>query len=180
MFNKLMEIFESCSEEFLEKEKDLIISGVSERCLCGAFMLLLRYSLDKSEFSNYHTDIEYNRNFDGQIKTIIDNQSRVINITCDLIIHSRGEIPKQDNLIAIEMKRDTHPNEEKDKDRIRLMALTKDKNDSLTYSVDGRALPQHVCGYLFGAFYEISTNNREIKIEYYKMGEIFNQETIKF
>ena len=116
MFGRLMQIFIDCSDLFLVNERNLILSGVSERCLCGSFMLILRRALDNSEFANYYSDIEYNRNFNGLVKTIIDDNMEVVNITCDLIIHSRGEIPKQDNLIAIEMKRDNHPEAEKEKD----------------------------------------------------------------
>jgi len=173
MFGRLMQIFIDCSEEFVNTESELILSGVSERCLCGSFMLIMNRAINNSEFSEYFTDIEYNRNFDGQIKTIIDDGMEVINITCDLIVHSRGQIPECDNLIAIEMKRDNHPEDEKNKDRIRLKALTKPTNDSMTYSVDGTVYPQHVCGYQVGVFYEISLNQRVIKIEYYTEGEFY-------
>jgi hypothetical protein len=39
---------------------------------------------------DYFVDAEYNRKQEGQLKTILNNQQRVINITCDLILHSRG------------------------------------------------------------------------------------------
>jgi hypothetical protein len=82
MIDKLMQIFVGSSEEFLQSATNLIMSGVSERCLCGSFMLIIRNHLNASEFSSYYTDIEYNRNFDGQIKTIIDDNMQVTNITC--------------------------------------------------------------------------------------------------
>lgn len=168
-----MSIFIDSSNEFLASEAELIVSGVSERCLCGAFMLIIRKHLDKTEFHSYYTDIEYNRNFDGKIKTIIDSKMQVTNITCDLIVHSRGEIPDLDNLIAIEMKRDNHPIGEKNKDRIRLIALTKPVNDSNTYSDDGRVFPRHVCGYKLGVFYEIGIDGRCVNFEYFANGEQF-------
>ena len=174
MFGRLKQIFINCSETFITDETELILSGVSERCLCGSFMIILRNALDNSEFKQYFTDIEYNRNFDGEIKTIIDDKAVVTNITCDLIIHSRGQIQNQDNLIAIEMKRDNHKESEKNKDRIRLKALTKPTNDTNTYSADGRTLPQHVCGYIVGVFYEISIPNRNISIEYYQNGVLYS------
>jgi len=172
MFQVLMHLFIECSEQFVQTERKLILSGVSERCLCGAFMTIFRKVLDKSPFSAYYADIEYNRNFDGQIKTIIDDHYQVTNITCDLIIHSRGENSLRDNLIAIEMKRDNHPEAEKNKDRIRLRALTKPTNDSETFSADGRVFPQHVCGYILGVFYEISLDKNIINIQYFRRGEI--------
>ena len=95
MFGRLKQIFINCSETFITDETELILSGVSERCLCGSFMIILRNALDNSEFKQYFTDIEYNRNFDGEIKTIIDDKAVITNITCDLIIHSRGQIQNQ-------------------------------------------------------------------------------------
>jgi hypothetical protein len=85
-----------------------------------------------------------------------------------------------DNLIAIEMKRDNHPEAKKNKDRIRLKALTKPINDSNTYSIDGRIFPQHVCGYKLGVFYEISTERRNINIEYYVLGKQYTHYSRRF
>lgn len=175
MFGRLMQIFIDCSNLFVTNEKELILSGVSERCLCGSFMLILRRALDSSEFRNYFSDIEYNRNFNGLTKTIIDNNTEVVMITCDLIIHSRGLIPAQDNLIAVEMKRDNHLETEKEKDRIRLRALTSSTNDTMMYLGNGVELPRHVCGYLVGVFYEISILNRHVNIEYYRDGAIYKR-----
>jgi hypothetical protein len=177
MYRELINIFINTSETFVRNEQALILSGVSERCLCGSLMLILRRELDLTEFRAYNCDIEYNRNFDGRIKTIIDDHSHVVNITCDLIVHSRGRLPRQDNLIAIEMKRDSHEELEKNKDRMRLRALTKPTNDEMTYSDDGRTLPENVCGYILGVFYEVSVGRREINIEYYRNGEFYKSFT---
>jgi len=180
MYRQLINLFIASSERFVESQKALILSGVSERCLCGSLMTYVRYALDQSEFRHYHADIEYNRNFDGRIKTIIDERSTVINITCDLIVHSRGENTDQDNLIAIEMKKDTHTEEVKNNDRKRLRALTKGRDDANTYSADGRTLPENVCGYLIGVYYEICIAQRIIKIEYYREGEYKSSFTRRF
>jgi len=180
MFARLMKIFIDCSEEFINNERNLILSGVSERCLCGSLMIIINRAISNTEFEAYFTDIEYNRNFDGRIKTIIDDDMEIINITCDLIVHSRGQIQENDNLIAIEMKRDNHPESEKNKDRIRLRALTKKTNDSFTYSSDGKTFPQYVCGYYVGIFYEISLIERKINIEYYREGELYKEYTRVF
>lgn len=179
MFRILMALFIEASEAFINSETDLIMSGVSERCMCGSLMLFLRRELDNSDFSNYYSDIEYNRNFEGRIKTIIDDDMRVINITCDLIVHSRGQL-NPDNLIAIEMKRDDHPESEKNKDRIRLRALTKNMNEGEIYIVNGINLPEHVCGYALGVFYEISITQRLINIEYYCNGEFYKNYIRRF
>lgn len=140
----------------------------------------IRYKLDKTDFSSYHADIEYNRNFGGRIKTIIGDNYEVINITCDLIVHSRGKNLKQDNLLAIEMKRSIHRESEKTKDRKRLISLTKPTYDENSWSADGVTLPEHVCGYVLGVFYEINNPTRQILIEYYVKGELYKSQMMKF
>lgn len=132
--NKLVEIFEQANKNFLD-ERDFILSGVSERCLCGELMKKIDKEKNHTEYSNYYVDIEYNRN-NGEIKTINNGKHQVLNITCDIILHSRGENTSQDNLIALEMKKDTGSRSEKEKDRNRLRALTKDSFNDV-WSFDG-------------------------------------------
>ena len=88
-----------------------------------------------------------------------------------LILHSRGENPIQDNLIALEMKKSTRPQLEKQKDRERLIALTKDSFDNI-WSNDGHTLPEYVCRYVLGVYYEINYSLNLVLIEYYKQGEM--------
>ncbi|MEA1847508.1 hypothetical protein U9K52_01165 [Chryseobacterium sp. MHB01] len=171
MLRRIFDIFIQASDQFVENERDLILSTVSERCLCGSFMLILRRILDNTEFNNYFTDIEYNRN-EGRVKTIINDEFETLNITCDLIIHSRGNIINQDNLLAIEMKRDYHPLDEKIKDKKRLKALTQPISEVTEMSNGG--FPINVCGYILGVYYEISVPQREIFIEYYVNGNVLN------
>ena len=125
-----------------------------------------------TKFAGYHVDVEYNRN-KGAIKTIYktikSSHEQVIPISCDLIVHSRGEIVKQDNLIAIEMKKSTALRLEKAKDSERLIALTKDSFDDV-WSFDGKVLPEHVCRYILGVYYEINFHRQSIIIEYYRKG----------
>lgn len=180
MLRKVAKFFAQSNRKFLRTQTDLILSGVSERCLCGSLMTCLRYILDDTEFAEYHSDIEYNRNYNGSIKTIFRGNHEVINVTCDLIVHSRGEKPAQDNLLAIEMKRIEHDEDEKTKDRNRLIALTKPTYDENLYSYDGVTLPEHVCGYVLGVFYEIDKNNRRILLEYYVGGELRKEKTVNF
>lgn len=169
----MMNLFESVNKEFLQYESSLILSGVSERTICGALMYYLRKYIEGTELYQYHVDIEYNRN-KGKIKTIVDGDERVVNITCDLIMHSRGENIEQDNLICIEMKKAYRPLTEKNKDRERLKALTKNTFSEVC-SYDGSTLPEHVCRYLLGVYYEIDIKHKSIKIEYYKNGEFLKQ-----
>lgn len=131
-----------------------------------------------TEFSKYYVDIEYNRN-KGKIKTIINGEYKVLNITCDIILHSRGENISQDNLIALEMKKSTGSDLEKNKDRDRLKALTKDTFDDV-WSYDGKTLPEHVCRYALGVFYEINLSKKEVYIEYYRKGQVVKKQSMNF
>lgn len=84
---------------------------------------------------------------------------------------------EQDNLIAIEMKKSNAPEEEKQNDKDRLKALTKDSFDDI-WSFDGTTLPEHVCRYTIGIYYEINFSKRKIVLEYYKQGELFEKQTL--
>lgn len=77
------------------------------------------------------------------------------------------------------MKKSTNKKIEKDKDRERLIALTKDSFDNL-WSYDGKTLPQHVCRYLLGVYYEINFKTRLIAIEYYMKGELRKNYMVRF
>ena len=174
-YDQMTALFESADTYFREQDKALFWSQVSERTLCGALMLHLHdiISMDNT-FAGYHVDVEYNRN-KGNIKTIqkeiSDNQREIIPINCDLIVHSRGECIQQDNLIAIEMKKSHRTRKEKDNDRARLVALTKDSFDDV-WAFDGVNPPEHVCGYILGVYYEIDYRRNLILIEYYHRGTL--------
>lgn len=182
-YDQLKEMFLISNQCFIRDDKDLLDSQVSERSLCGALMLHLnRLMLRSEDFEEYYTDVEYNRNR-GNIKTIKKtirgHEEQIVNVTCDLIMHSRGRHPEQDNLIAIEMKKATGRFSEKQKDKERLQALTKDTFDN-TWSYDGVTLPEHVCRYVIGIYYEINHKKSEIYLEYYRQGELVEQETMRF
>lgn len=103
--NKLLDLFYYANSLFIKKKIQNILANVNERNLCAQFGYCISQLLEDSEFSYYYSDVEYNRN-GGQVKTIIDEELNVIDVTCDLIVHSRGNLQK-DNLIAIEMKKHT-------------------------------------------------------------------------
>lgn len=153
----------------MKQDKSLIDSDISERTLCGALKSHLEKNLRRYKIKGYFVDVEYNRN-NGQVKTILDENYEVVNIQCDLIIHSRGENFKQDNLLAIEMKKSYRSEESKKSDRLRLRALTKSTYDKDVWAYDGRSFPEHVCRYIIGVFYEIDEKNRRIFLEYYRNG----------
>lgn len=170
-FAEMTNLFENANQNFLAQELELIDSKVSERTLCGTLMSYIRDLIrNETTYRGYFVDVEYNRN-KGKVKTIIDNDFYVISINCDLILHSRGQHPEQDNLIAIEMKKSNRSLVEKAKDRNRLIALTKESYDDI-WSFDGKTLPEHVCRYLLGIYYEIDYRGHEILIEYYAKGTL--------
>ena len=187
-YEELKTLFLTANRSLLVDDKDLFIHKVSERSLCGALMLHLNRAMLQSEsFEGYYTDIEYNRNCGNlnrnssraQIKTIRYEDGLTDNITCDLIMHSRGKRPEQDNLIAIEMKKTGRPSREKNDDKNRLKALTKDTfNDDWSY--DGVTLPEHVCRYVIGIYYEINFETSTIYLEYYRQGERIERQSIRF
>lgn len=174
-YNKIVELFEKANENFLEQDRSLFTDKVAERTLCGALMLHINTIMrEDAAFDGYYVDVEYNRNrgaIKTMVKTVLLTAMQVIRINCDLIVHSRGGIAEQDNLIALEMKKSNVQVRKKNEDRERLKALTKDSFDDI-WSFDGRSLPEHVCRYLLGIYYEIDYKKREIKIEYYYKGEI--------
>lgn len=174
----MMTIFEASNESFLVAETKSILNGLSERNLCGSLKDHLTQFINGTAYNKYHVDVEYNRNA-GNLKTIVNGNLAPITITCDLIVHSRGEIVSQDNLIAIEMKRNTHSKKEKDKDKMRLKCLTKDRFDDV-WSFDGTALPEHVCRYVLGVFYELNVADRSVLIKYYVKGHLFKEYNLKF
>ena len=182
-YSEMVALFENANTRLLKEDSDLFSSQVSERTLCGALMLHLNDCVSANEeLAGYHVDVEYNRNKGGQLKTIYKTirgpESQIIKINCDLILHSRGEIPKQDNLIALEMKKSTRPASEKQKDRDRLIALTKDSFDDI-WSFDGRTLPEHVCRYVLGVYYEINYRRNLISVEYYRTGQLVYSYNLK-
>ncbi len=163
--------FENANKRFLDENAAYILSNVSERSLCSTLGQYLFLEIRDSNYSEYYVDTEYNRN-KGQVKTIYNDDLKVVNIVCDLIVHSRGEIVERDNLIALEMKKAYRSIEEKENDRARLIALTKDSYDGV-WSFDEKVLPEHVCGYDLGIYYEIDVKRKLICIEYYAKGKKF-------
>lgn len=179
MENILNKIFNESNNLFLKKEKENILNDVNERCLCGRLAIYLNDKVRENNIHDYFVDPEYNRKQNGQIKTILDEECQVININCDIIIHSRGRNIQKDNLIAIEMKKSNRPEFEKISDKKRLRALTKESYNDI-WSNDGITLPEHVCGYTLGFYIELNIKKRECLIERYKKGNKIDESTQRF
>ncbi len=172
-YQEMVELFERANQTFINTNQQLFYNNFSERRLCGALMLCLHELIAYNDnFYGYFVDVEYNRN-KGALKTICKtirgNNQKIIRINCDLILHSRGEHPEQDNLVALEMKKSSARKQDKQNDCDRLIALTKDTFDDV-WPYDGNSLPEHVCRYVLGVYYEINYRKRDILIEYYRRG----------
>lgn len=177
LLGDMIQIFEKANRNLLKEDIALFQERIAERTICGALMLQLNKILKETNYKDYFTDVEYNRNLNGKIKTILLDSENIINITCDLIVHSRGINKEQDNLIAIEMKKSTRPQEEKDNDRLRVKTLTKQSFDGI-WSYDGESFPEHVCRYRLGIYYEVNFKREEILLEYYSNGFLFKKKTL--
>lgn len=175
----LSRVFEQALKQFFSLERQNILSGVSERNLCARLAMQLETFAHENGFDGYYADPEYNRKQNGKVKTILDNDMRVVSITCDLILHSRGEIMEKDNLIAIEMKRSERPEKEKVSDRARLRTLTKSSFDDV-WSFDGETHPEHVCGYELGYFIELNLDENSYIAQKFRAGEFVGEFGGKF
>lgn len=177
--NDLEAVFEEANRAFLRKNAMLFETKVSERTLCGALMIELHEALKDKEYSEYFVDVEYNRNFGGALKRICREGELPVTINCDLIVHSRGQNIDRDNLIALEMKKATAREKDKNSDRIRLECLTMRPGEDV-WSADGRTFPEHVCGYGLGIYYEIDFRTEKILIEYYEEGHCYYRNEMRY
>jgi hypothetical protein len=177
--HSVREAFVAAFTEFLKREATAIVGDVNERNNCGRLSIYLERQAERQGWAGYYADVEFNRMQNGRVKTILDRELKVVTINCDLILHSRGERPEQDNLIAVEFKKRSRPSREKIKDHERLRALTSRSFDGV-WSADGATLPEHVCGYALGVFVEVDRRRRLCKIDYFADGQKFSSEERDF
>lgn len=161
-------IFDEALEVFLQREGDVVEWEISEQNSCGRLAIYLTDIAKEHALDGYYADVEYNRKQDAELKTIIDGQGHVIKVRCDLILHSRGERGLEDNLIAVEMKKDRRPNRERDSDRLRLHAMTMPPRNLVLHR--GRHTPEHVSGYRLGVFVLLCGRRRSCSVEYFVGG----------
>lgn len=167
----LNRIIEPALDSFFKNELSSILSDVAERNLCARLAMHFESYMKEHGLTGYYADPEYNRKQEGQIKTILSDNMEIIQITCDLIVHSRGENPAKDNLIALEMAKINKPEQELQDDRNRLIALTKQSYDDI-WSNDGKTFPEHVCGYVKGLYLIIDYQARKAQLESYAQGSM--------
>jgi len=162
------ELFDDAFSRFLVKDAASIRNNIAERNLCARLAMQFENLLPAYQLEGYYADPEYNRKQDAQIKTILLGELEVVKVTCDLIVHSRGE-QGWDNLIAIEMAKPDKTAGQIRSDRLRLMALTKKSFDD-TWSYDGVTHPEHVCGYVLGAFIMVDRVKMVALVEFFEDG----------
>lgn len=178
--NKIVDqIFQEAKDTFFVEERENILSDIAERNLCGRLSIYLTCKLKEHNLTGYYADTEYNRKQGGKVKTILDDEFNIITIQSDLIVHSRGNLIDQDNLIAIEMKKSARPESEKIADRKRLRAMTKISYDGV-WSADGETHPKHVCGYNLGVYIILDITAQTYTLEFYRLGEQINSTTENF
>ena len=173
VYDHLRMLFENANRKLIIQDADLFRRNSSEISICGALMQKLKSSLWGTPFSHYYIDIEYNRNFNNPKHIYSNGEER--KIICDLIVHSRGRSISQDNLISVEMKQGDRDEEDKERDRARLMVLTSQSFDGI-WKFDGTELPPYVCRYILGVYYEI--RDSYILLEYYRHGALQDTDEI--
>jgi hypothetical protein len=166
--NDLYTLFEDAFRAFARKDAASIRDNVAERNLCGRLAIQFELRLPQFGLDKYYADPEYNRKQNGLIKTILNGEFEVVQVTCDLLLHSRGE-QSRDNLIAIEMAKPDKTADQIRSDRHRLMVLTKESFDDV-WSFDGETHPEHVCGYLLGAFIMVDRAENSATVEFFEGG----------
>jgi hypothetical protein len=176
--NQAVRLFKDAFAQFLAREAEHILTGISERNLCGRLAPDLEQAASRKGLAGYIADPEYNRMQRGQVKTILDSNYEVVTVCCDLILHTRGKSIPHDNLIAIEMKKSDRPAGKKESDRKRLRAMTKASYDDV-WSADGETHPEHVCGYILGVYLELNLQAAKFDVEFYSAGEQFLIESVR-
>ncbi|KGU94131.1 hypothetical protein X888_3017 [Burkholderia pseudomallei MSHR4377] len=180
----LRDLFEQAVEDFLCVDADAIRIHVSERNHCARLAHFLQNRAEQVGLLEYFADVEWNRKQEGKVKTVKtqarDDDGRleetVVDITSDLLLHSRGWHTRIDNLITVEMKKPGGRGEKKD--RIRLETMTTPlypDHPTQIYSYGGPP-PEDVCGYVIGAFLRIERDH--LVIEYYEKGAYSNSEKL--
>ena len=171
MADVLNAVFAEALKQFVGREHSLVRRDVHEQAICGRLARYVEVAKDNHGLAQYYVDVKYNRHGERR-KTILNAKTgQPINIVCDLILHSRGEL-EDDNLIAVEMKKADGSETDKQNDRERLQALT-------TACPEG-APSEHVCGYKVGHFLEVDVKNASLLVEEYRAGKLIAKSALEF
>jgi hypothetical protein len=166
----LEDIFREALDEFLAREFALVRKNVHEQALCHRLAWYIEHSKNQQGLEAYWVDTEYNRHGDNVKKIRHAVTGEPVTIVCDILLHSRGEMP-DDNLIAIEMKKADGDEDDKQRDRERLHSLT---------TACTEENPGHVCGYKLGYYVEIDIKAATLLFEEYREGKMTQSGTLPF
>jgi hypothetical protein len=164
------DVFREALDQFLAREFALVRKNAHEQALCHRLAMYVEHSANERSLDGYWVDTEYNRHGDNVKRIRHAVTGDPIPIVCDLLLHSRGELPR-DNLIAVEMKKADGDHDDKRRDRERLQSLTKACTEEN---------PDHVCGYELGYYVEIDVKAATVLIEEYRAGELTQSGTREF
>ncbi len=167
----LEDVFREAIAEFLADEFTLVRKDAHEQSLCGRLAIYMDRAKERHGYKAYYFDVEYNRRGEGRKQILHPITHQHIDVRCDILLHSRGDLD-DDNLIALEMKKDNAEPEDKQSDRERLQALT------LPTPEGGN--PDYVCGYQLGYYLEIDIGKATLLIEEYCGGQMTQSETHEF
>jgi hypothetical protein len=170
MADILETLFKEALETFVAREFALVRKNAHEQAMCHRLAWYVEHSKNCHGLEQYWVDTEYNRHGDNVKRIRHAVTGEPINIVCDLLLHSRGELP-DDNLIAVEMKKEDGKESDKQSDRERLQALT-------IACPEGQ--PDHVCGYKLGYYVEVDVKAASLLVEEYRQGKLTQKSAMEF
>lgn len=120
MRNIIFDLLENALEEFYAKEQRNLELDIHE--IAHGHRLALYFEKQIREydevhqeklFENYYVDIEFNRTEGGAVKTVVYN-GELHETRCDILLHSKGNVPDRENLLIIELKKEHSTNKEQE------------------------------------------------------------------
>jgi hypothetical protein len=166
----LEDVFREALDQFLAREFALVRKNAHEQAMCHRLAWYVEHSKNHHGLDGYWVDTEYNRHGDNVKRIRHAVTGEPIPIICDLLLHSRGELP-EDNLIAVEMKKADGDPDDKRRDRERLQSLT---------TPCAEENPDDVCGYELGYYVEVNVRAATVLVEEYRGGELTQSGTKEF
>ena len=106
--DNLLTAISSSLKDAYDYDKYLIDNKVHERTIVGRFAIYFQQKLNQIDYSDFHLDIEYNRDHSDPKRT----KNFPKGTFPDVIVHKRGSNDK--NLCIIEFKTWWNPNTDKD------------------------------------------------------------------
>lgn len=166
----LKDCYSAALGEFIKNDLQLLATIAHEQAIAHRIAKYLEEKVREEKVDErYVADCEYNRN-GNEVKRVINRLEQVIAIRADIILHSRGTVLEQDNLVAIELKMLPAEQQELDDDRERLVIMTS-RDLGEMYPWNGGRLPKYVCGYKLGIYLLFDAKKGLIYQEFYDDGQ---------